>query len=197
MQRALQPLIWAATIAVLLGSNGSVRAGMPAPLPSEESVVRVFRLNDSVDRRLQAISFFIFGLLTCAAIVRWLWNYMARDWSALPRLSFGQALAGVILWGLLFFLVLTMISGARELMTPGAWKKQGVTYKLADDGEPAELAPSALRRQHLERLRQGALRRHSSWPVSLSRAAIRDSRRSLDRSGDWRHAVSLLCRPIS
>jgi len=54
----------------------------------------------------------------------------------LPRLSFGRALAGVILWGLLFFIVLTMISGARELMTPGAWKKDGATYKLADD--PAE-----------------------------------------------------------
>jgi hypothetical protein len=28
-----------------------------------------------------------------------------------------------------------MISGARELMTPGAWEKQGVTYRLADQAE--------------------------------------------------------------
>jgi hypothetical protein len=40
------------------------------------------------------------------------------------------------LWGLLFLLVLTMISGARELMTPGAWKKDGVTYTLDDGKKP-------------------------------------------------------------
>src|SRR5262245_44535701 len=42
---------------------------------------------------------------------------------------------------MLFVLVLTMISGARELMTPGAWKKEGLTYKLATtpaDGEPRD-----------------------------------------------------------
>jgi hypothetical protein len=69
-----------------------------------------------------------------------------------PRLSFGKALAGVLLWGLLFIIVLAMISGARELMTPGAWRKQGFTYQLADEG-PEATAAAALRRQHLERLR--------------------------------------------
>jgi hypothetical protein len=38
----------------------------------------------------------------------------------------------VTLWGLLFLLILTMISGARELMTPGAWEKHGSTYELKD-----------------------------------------------------------------
>ena len=176
MRRATQSLIWAGIVAVLFGESASIRAGMPAPLPTEDNVVRVFRLNDSVDQRLQVISFFIVGLLTCAAIVRWLWNHMARDWKALPRLSFGQALAGVILWGLLFFLVLTMISGARELMTPGAWKKQGVTYTLADDGGPVDLAPSALRRQHLEQLRQAlwhfAATHRGQFPTQEQRSAI-------------------------
>ena len=37
----------------------------------------------------------------------------------------------IVLWCLLFVLVLTMISGARELMTPGAWEKKGLPYKLA------------------------------------------------------------------
>ena len=32
-----------------------------------------------------------------------------------------------------------MISGARELMTPGAWKKEGFTYKLNDEADPATL----------------------------------------------------------
>jgi hypothetical protein len=39
----------------------------------------------------------------------------------------------VTLWGLLFLLILTMISGARELMTPGAWEKHGSTYRLKDE----------------------------------------------------------------
>src|SRR5206468_1591007 len=114
----------------------------------------VLRLDESVLVRLQTISFFLLGFLLSAAAVRWLWNSLRRDFPQLPRLSFGRALAGVLLWGLLFVVVLTMISGARELMTPGAWKKQGFTYRLADDGPPAaEPSPEAVRRQHLERLR--------------------------------------------
>lgn len=104
--------------------------------------------------RLQAISFFLAVVLAVAAVVRWLWNYLQRDFPKLPRLSYGKALAGVLLWGLLFVLVLTMISGARELMTPGAWKKQGFTYKLATAAdETSDDATVLLRRQHLERLR--------------------------------------------
>ena len=60
------------------------------------------------------------------------------------------------MWGLLFLLVLTMISGARELMTPGAWKKEGLTYTLAE-AKPVVTAPvmprEAERRASLERLR--------------------------------------------
>ncbi len=55
----------------------------------------------------------------------------------LPRLSYAKALCVVTMWGLLFVLVLTMIAGARELMTPGAWEKQGKTYRLAQPPEPA------------------------------------------------------------
>jgi hypothetical protein len=125
---------------------------MASPLPSEDAINRVWRLNDTAALRLQAISFFALGLLLCAAAVRWLWNSLQRDFPKLPRLSFGKALAGVLLWGLLFIIVLAMISGARELMTPGAWRKQGFTYQLADAG-PEATAAAALRRQHLERLR--------------------------------------------
>jgi hypothetical protein len=53
-----------------------------------------------------------------------------RDFVRLPVLTFGRALALVTLLGFLFVLVLTMISGARELMTPGAWVKDGLKYKL-------------------------------------------------------------------
>jgi hypothetical protein len=119
-------------------------AGMASPLPLETEFVQ--RLNNSVEYRLQAISFFLLALLLCTLVVWGLWNYLRRDLTFLPRLSFGKALAGVILWGLLVFVVLTMISGARELMTPGAWKKDGFTYKLADD-------PVESRRMQMERLR--------------------------------------------
>ena len=43
---------------------------------------------------------------------------------------------------MLFLLVLTMISGARELMTPGAWKKDGITYTLDDGKKPASEPPA-------------------------------------------------------
>jgi hypothetical protein len=129
---------------------------MPAPLPTEDQLKHVVRLTETAGQRLQAISFFVAGLLLCAAAVRWLWNSVRRDVPALPRLSYGKALAGVVLWGLVFVIVLTMIAGARELMTPGAWKKQGFTYKLADAAPPPaapDPAPDALRRRQLERLR--------------------------------------------
>jgi hypothetical protein len=127
-------------------------AGMPAPLPDDVPVV--FRLSDPTTSRLASLSFFVAVLLVCAAVIRWLWNYLRRDFPRLPYLSYGKAVAGVMLWGLLFFIVLTMISGARELMTPGAWKRQGFTYTLATAAdESVENAAVLLRRQHLERLR--------------------------------------------
>jgi hypothetical protein len=143
----------ALTLAVAFSTAASARAGMPSPLPTDDELVRVLRLNETADLRLQAISFFVAGLVVSAAVVRWLWNYLARD-LPLPRLSFPKALAGVVLWGLLFVIVLTMISGARELMTPGAWKKQGFTYKLADAGDPSRDPDPADVRRHLEQLRQ-------------------------------------------
>ena len=128
-------------------------AGMPSPLPTD-NVVRKVLLDVSAKQRLQTVSFFLLGILLSAAVVRWLWNVVQRDFPRLPRLSFGKALAGVLLWGLLFVVVLTMISGARELMTPGAWRKQDFTYKLPEvKGLAAEASPEIVRRQHLEKLR--------------------------------------------
>lgn len=102
------------------------------------------------DSRFQAISFFLACLLLSAGGVKVLWNSIRRDFPVLPQLQYRRALSLVVLWGLCFVVVLTMISGARELMTPGAWKKQGWTYALAD-AKPVDL--SQLRRQGLEKLR--------------------------------------------
>src|SRR5436305_6048688 len=91
----------------------SAFAGMPAPLPT--NIEQVFRVNDSAMARLQTLSFFLGGFLLCAAVVRWLWHYLQRDFPKLPQLTYGKALAGVFLCSLLFVLVLPMISVARYL----------------------------------------------------------------------------------
>ncbi|HWG43707.1 MAG TPA: hypothetical protein VN688_13045 [Gemmataceae bacterium] len=156
MRRVLSPRIHGLLLAGLLflGQTSAASAGMPAPLPTDVDRYLVWRVNDSILGRVQAISFFLLVLFVSTAIVRWLWNYLQRDFSRLPRLSYGKTLAGVLLWGLLFIVVLTMISGARELMTPGAWRKQGFTYKLTPEANlAAEPSLLELRKQHLERLR--------------------------------------------
>lgn len=107
--------------------------------------------------RLNAISFFLVVFFVVAWVIRAVWNYLGHDFAFLPRISYGKAIAAVFLWGVLFILVLTMISGARELMTPGAWEKQGWTYKLASerDREKPPVADSGLlprRRSHIEQL---------------------------------------------
>lgn len=89
-----------------------------------------FTLTDIGRMRLESISFFLACLLVSALFIQLLWNYLRRDFPRLPRLNYPNAVGIVVLWGLLFILVLTMISGARELMTPGAWEKQGATYRL-------------------------------------------------------------------
>ena len=98
-------------------------AGMPSPIGVLREVARL---------RIENLSFFLMGFFASAFGVQKLWNVLQTDWPKLPRLTYGKALALVTLWGLLFILILTMISGARELMTPGAWKTEGVTYRLSE-----------------------------------------------------------------
>jgi len=116
-------------LAVLLDDPVTAYAGMPAVL-----------LSDLARMRFQTISFFMLVLLVCSLIIQKIWNSLGRDFPNIPRLDFKRAVGLVIIWGFLFVLVLTMISGARELMTPGAWKKQGFTYTLAEDAESPERA---------------------------------------------------------
>lgn len=131
--------------ALLLCVPAAALAGMPSPAV----------LNELPKMRLQAISFFLAGFLLSALLVRWLWNALRNDLAWMPRLSYGGAVGLVTLWGLLFILVLTMISGARELMTPGAWEPDGVTYKLPRKAEPPPRDESmeAERRMKLGRLK--------------------------------------------
>jgi len=121
---------------------------IPAGMPS-------FSLSDVTALRLQTISFFLVAFLLSAWGLKGVWNVLQRDWPALPRLSYPAALGVTTLWGLLFVLVLTMISGTRELLTPGAWEKQGATYRLrSEPTEPKEPQPASdkLVEQRLEHL---------------------------------------------
>lgn len=143
--------IWLAC-GVLLALPHSLFAGMGSPLPSD--IDTVLRLNSTTVLRLQTLSFFLVVLLACSVTFCLLWNWLQRDFPKLPRLTFFKASGVVLMWGLLFIIVLTMISGARELMTPSAWVKQGFTYRLADNGKPEEPSSVSLRKKHLEHVRQ-------------------------------------------
>lgn len=155
---------WRLSLAALMWMSlpAAAWAGMPS-----------FTLSDTASLRLEVISFFGIAFLACSAVVRWLWNSLRRDFPRLPVLSFPRAVGLTLVWGLLFLLVLTMISGARELLTPGAWRKEGLTYSLPDPpaqpaadvaAAPAMLDPDPLRQRRTESLQKlfAELTRHAS-----------------------------------
>jgi hypothetical protein len=129
-------------IAALFALPGVARAGMPS-----------FGLSEIGRLRFETISFFLVAFLVCSGFVQRLWNGLRGDFPRLPHLSYKRAVMLVGIWGLVFLLVLTMISGARELMTPGAWKKQGLTYKLADQIPAPAPEVESPRKLALDRLR--------------------------------------------
>ncbi len=149
-------------VVIVLADTAPVFAGMPS-----------FTLTDAASMRLQSISFFLVVFLASAFIIRWIWNALRSDFPKLPRLSYLKSLGLVGLWGFLFLLVLTMISGARELMTPGAWKKDGLTYTLGDEKTPESPPPGPseeVRRAKLESLFKElaayALKHDKQFPAS-------------------------------
>src|SRR5215212_10104404 len=123
-QRFVRMLIISLAAVSLLSDPGV--AGMPSPLPSDPETY--WRLTESASFGLQSISLFAALFIVCGFVFQRLWNYLQRGFPLLPRLTTCRALALVLLWGALFIVVLTMISGARELMKPSAWDKQSFTY---------------------------------------------------------------------
>ncbi len=147
IRRVLRPLGW---LGVVLWPSAAW-AGMPSP----EAI-----LTDMSRLRFQTISFFLVGLVVSAVVIALLWNAMRRDFPRLPHLSFGRALMAVVLWGLLFLIVLTMIAGARELLTPGAWERDGRLYTLAGGSQTeSQIANSKKSGQQLPILRAERLKR--------------------------------------
>jgi hypothetical protein len=152
-----QPLRLTAGVVILVLADARVaRAGMP-----------MATLSEIASMRLEAISFFLIVFLMSSGLVWKIWNSARKDFPRLPHLSYWRATGLVALWGLLFLLVLTMISGARELMTPGAWHKAGLTYKLVDDDQAAK----AIANQHeLERRRSLDRLRAALWTYARHHA---------------------------
>ena len=110
----------------------------------------VITLTDVAEAQLQSISFFCFVYLLLAWGVKALWNYLARSFEWMPQVNYRRALALMLVSGLFLYVILTMISGARELMTPGAWKKQGIGYELSDG---AQLPPKEERKKSIQDLK--------------------------------------------
>jgi hypothetical protein len=86
-------------------------------------------------------------------------------------------LAVVLLWGLALAVVLTMIAGARELLTPGAWQKDGLLYKVAAPEAPApDESRLAERREGLHRLQAAlwhfAAQHGGRFPASIAESGI-------------------------
>jgi hypothetical protein len=161
------------TVSLLLSVGGVLTApavavaGMPSLTFSELPRLRV-----------EGISFFLVVFLLSSWLIQLLWNFLAKDFRFLPRLSYPKAMGVVFLWGLLFVLVLTMISGARELLTPGAWEKQGATYRLAKEksAQPTEPSPDQARERKLEELRRAlweyAGRHQGQFPADPASSGI-------------------------
>ncbi len=91
---------------------------------------RVIRVTNAASFRLSSISFFLALLLLCVWGFKSLWNYVRRDFPRFPYLNYPKALALVLLLGMLFNVVLLMVTGTRELMTLGVREKSGAGYKL-------------------------------------------------------------------
>ena len=119
-------------------------------VPAAHAGMTVYGLSDVYRLRFEEISFFIVLFIACALLLKLIWNHAAKGFSFLPKLKFLQAFALAFLLGLVMLVILTMISGIREVLTPDAWRHQGTSYRLNDPAqEPA-------RRRSLEHLR-GAL----------------------------------------
>lgn len=114
-----------------------------------------FQLTDLAKARLDVISFFLMVYLVLTLAFKVLWNGLAKDFSWMPPLTYWRSLGLMVVCGMFLYVVLTMISGARELMTPGAWQKQGLTYRIVEPEKQPKPWLDSARLQSLERLRKG------------------------------------------
>ncbi|MDO5554514.1 MAG: hypothetical protein Q4G68_12210 [Planctomycetia bacterium] len=163
----------------------SVFAGMP-------SIV----LNHEPARHLISLSTALFLILVVSGFLVYVsWNRAFAD-TNIPRLTWGRSVSLCVVGGFLFLLVLVMIAGSRELLTPGAWQPQGRLYKLSHGEtshdarpsyDPATYLPSnelpeslvAARHASLSRLRKLLLQyreeHNGQWPATEEDAGFEES----------------------
>jgi hypothetical protein len=176
---------WFALVVMVWGGLPTVVwAGMPS-----------FTLTDAASMRLEVISFFGLAFLACSAVIRWIWNSLRTDFPRLPVLSFRRALGLTFVWGCLFLLVLTMISGARELMTPGAWRKDGLTYKLSTPDVQPSADSSAGEAAALWRERRATLTRLHQKLTRFAREHAEEFPSAVEFARSWEDRFPLPARP--
>ncbi len=118
-------------------------------------------LTEVAEARLDAISLFLVAFALAAWILLKAWNRLARDFSWMPCLRYRGALAALVVSGLFVYTAMSLIAGARELMTPGAWVRTGSTHRIAyPERDPKPWLESG-RRLALEHLR-GLLWTHAT-----------------------------------
>ena len=89
-------------------------------------------VSDIASARLSTISFFLFTIIISTILFKYTWNSLGKTFEKLPKLTLKQSALFITILTLFISLILVMISGARELLTPGAWEKvpNKSTYRL-------------------------------------------------------------------
>lgn len=118
---------------------------------SAQAGMTVYGLRDIYRLRFEEMSFFIVLFVACAVLLKLLWNHAVKGFPGIPRLKFRHSFSLALLLGFAMLLILTMISGIREVLTPEAWRRQGSSYLL---NSPAQ---EPVRRRSLEQLRAALL----------------------------------------
>ncbi len=146
-------------------------------------------LSDLARVRIEVISFFLVLLLSLSWIFKWLWNGLCKDIPNWPKLRYRGALGFLMVAVLLLGLILSMITGARELMTPGAWKPKGATFVLQERqlGDAKAWLDTA-RQQRMRQLRDAlwqyaAQHNHELPPNRMTADIPLDSWVSIDPAG--------------
>jgi hypothetical protein len=99
-------------------------------VPTAQAGMTVYGLRDIYRLRFEEMSFFIVLFLACAVFLKLLWNHAVKGFPAIPRLKLRHSFSLALLLALAMLLILTMISGIREVLTPEAWRRQGSSYRL-------------------------------------------------------------------
>ena len=108
-----------------LQMTATAYAGMPSSLRLSQYVTKY-----GAERMIGLSTGVFLGLIVSTVIIRVCWGVLVKgtDW---PPPTLTKSFAATLLGGTLFFLVIVMIAGSRELFSPGAWEPDGVLYKLA------------------------------------------------------------------